>query len=98
MTPNVRNSRSVLLRGLGDLSEQLGCDLGAAVEGQQSVLLLLDVGELGVAEALHRPRLHQRFDHLAICIEESLRVDGLGPAKARRTGERNATKLTHYHR
>ena len=54
------------LRGLGEAPEELGVDLGTPVEGKQSVLLLLDVGELRVAKALDRSPLHDRVDHLAI--------------------------------
>src|SRR5712664_156956 len=48
-----------LLRHLRHLPDQLWVDLGVAVEGEEAVLLLLDVRELGIAEALDGPWVHQ---------------------------------------
>src|SRR6266851_7470666 len=61
-----------LLRGLGDPAQLLGVDLGPALECEQPVALLLDVGELRIAEALDRSWLHERLDHLLVCVQQPL--------------------------
>src|SRR6266566_1622908 len=60
------------LRGFGDGTQQRGVDLRAPVEGQQAVLLLFDVGQLRVAETLHRSGLHERLHHLSVRLEQLL--------------------------
>src|SRR6266566_5059433 len=60
------------LRGFGDGTQQRGVDLRAPVEGQQAVLLLFDVGQLRVAETLHRSALHERLHHLSVRLEQLL--------------------------
>src|SRR6267143_2965797 len=74
-----------LLTALGRLRDRLyqsGIHLGPAVVREQSVLLLLDVGQLRVAEAFDRSRLHQALDQAAVDLQKLAGVPDLGVAPA----------------
>src|SRR5438046_5971288 len=76
------------LRRLRDGPQQLRLELGLAAGGEQPVLLLLDVGQLRVAETFDRARRHQGVDEAAVSLQELGPVADLEPAPA--TGARDA--------
>src|SRR5213594_1088378 len=77
---------------LGDRPQQLGLELGSAVGGEQAVLLLLDIGQLRVAEALDRAGFHQRVDQAAVRLEELRPVAYLEPPPAARPRDAQAAE------
>src|SRR3989475_12106359 len=95
---NVREqSRTIsLLTALRRLRDRLyeGCiQLGPAVVREQSVLLLLDVCQLRVAEAFDRSRLHQAVDQAAVDLQKLGGVADLGVAPATRARHLQAAEL-----
>src|SRR2546427_4089496 len=90
-------SRTIsLLTALFGLSHGLyerGVELGSAVVGEQSVLLLLDVGQLRVAEAFDRSRVHQALDEPSVDLQELVDVAHLGIAPASRARHLHAAEL-----
>ena len=78
----------------GDLTHAGWIRLGLAVVGEQAVDLLLDVGELGVAEALDRFALQQGSYEGFVAIEELFGVgDGAVAPSSLFTGEGDAAEL-----
>src|SRR5215468_10938418 len=82
------------LRHLGDGPDQVGIDFWLPVSREETVPLLLDVGQLRIAETLDGPGAHQRGDHRAICPHQLIRAADLAKAPPARAGERHAAELT----
>src|SRR5256886_12971517 len=100
---NVREqSRTIsLLTALGRLRDRLyegWIELGTAVVREESVLLLLDVGQLRVAEAFDRSRLHQALDEAAVDLQKLDGVPDLGVAPATRPRHLQAAELRDQER
>src|SRR5256884_1609733 len=91
----------VISSALGDLGQppdQVRIDLRLAIGREQPVLLLLDVGELRVAEALHRAWIHERVDQRAVRAHELIGVLDLQPSPAALARLAEPPKLAHEQR
>src|SRR5919201_2333499 len=88
-----RSSSSLRLPRQGP--QLLRVDLGLALGREQAVLLLLHVGELGVAEALDRAWLHEGVDELAVRAHERLPVWPLRPSPTAGALRAQAAELAH---
>src|SRR5206468_8075049 len=84
---------SPALGRLGQRSQAIGIHLRLSPGGEQSVLLLLNVGELGVAEAFDRPRLHERIDERGIRGQELGLVPHLEPSPSAGAGDAKAAEF-----
>src|SRR5262249_49601689 len=82
------------LRHLRDRPDQLRIDLGLPVKREEPVPLLLDVGQLRIAETLDGPGAHQRCDHHAVCPPRPTRAADPGKAPPPGAGERHPAELT----
>ena len=85
--------RHTRLFGFGHRAQQPGVQLGPAVEAEEPVALLLDVGQLGVAEALYRARPQQCPDLGAIGGQQLARPTDLAVGPAARAGKADAAEL-----
>src|SRR5919108_2690436 len=88
-----RSSSSLRLPRQGP--QLLRVDFGLALGREQAVLLLLHVGELGVAEALDRAWLHEGVDELAERAHERLPVWHFQPSPTARALRAQAAELAH---
>src|ERR1700730_14298990 len=85
--------RHTKLFGFGCRTQQRRLDLRPPLEAEEPVALLLDIGQLRVAEAFDRAWTHQRLDLGAIGRQQLVRSADLAVGPAARACQPDAAEL-----